>query len=286
MAGSRRRGKKTVRADEQSERAIVAFDNSGTLSRVAVVETALAPEAEWATPVPAAPIEQGRVALLSIDHDHVHRCAVDRPLGALVAAGDVTVHLALSNCDVTLIEARNALVRDEETAAQTVVEHVEQAIATTDGDAIPGAQVVVDIERGTVLHVFGYTASPLAEAAAVVDWIREQGYEPHIVSGDTEPILRRVGAAVGIESVHTHPYQSPTDKRETIKALQERTGQPVVMVGDYVNDRYAFEVADFAVFIDDEGDETARRVLDGRADVTIGHLDALPEALAEIDFTD
>jgi len=270
----------------QGPAGIVAFDNSGTLSQNLAVETALSEDVAWATPVPDAPVERGRVALVSFDHDGLAPLRTERPLGDVLAAEEVPLYLALSNADVTEPEVREALLAAE-TPASRLHELAERARAeaseAVDGDEtpVPGVQAVVDASAGRVLGVIGYVATPRRAASEVVEAVRERGFDVHLVSGDTEPILRRVAAGVGVPAGNVHAYQSPTDKADTVRTLRAATDGPVVMVGDYVNDRIAFEVADLAVFVDDAGDETARSVLGPRADHRIDDIADLPAALDE-----
>lgn len=270
-------------------RAVLAFDNSGTLSRTTVVEDQVVPGERWARPVPE--LDDGTaVALVSIDQDHLGAFATDRSVGPVVSSGDVPLYVSLSTVECTAERVREALVADTETPARSLVACVEAAVERTDGDpgsvgeggietAAAGTQLVVDLDGGRVVRVIGYTATPLAAAREVVDWASSAGFEPHIVSGDTAHVLRRVASEVGIDGRNVHAYQTPAGKGTTIDSLREKAGLPAVMVGDHVNDRFAFEAADVAVFVDDRGYETARSMLDPVADVTVTNLSALPGVL-------
>lgn len=263
--------------------AVLALDNSGTLSTNTAVGRALVPNAEWASPVPDAPVDRGRLALISVDHDSLSCLRVDRPLGEVLVEEDVSLYLALSNCDVTLEEAREVVLTEETPARElwTQAKRATRQMGENDQEEhVPGVQVVVDVSTARVLRFVGYVATPKPEARDIVEWARDQGYEPHVVSGDTATILQQVADTVAVDAANVHPYQSPADKARTVRQLRDRIGAPVVMVGDYVNDRLAFDTADVAVFIDDEENEMVREVLAPRADYRIPDLRALPSALS------
>lgn len=269
--------------------AVVAFDNSGTLSETTVVDETLASGYDWLKSVPAAPEKRGTFALVNVGFEELDRFRTDDSLGSVLDDHDVPLRLALSNADFPVDRAREALLASDGVPARTVADQVDRAAATAreqgrvipESDALPaGAQAVVDVTDGTVVRIVGYTATPIAAAPAVVEWVIENGHVPHIVSGDATGILQSVAEAVGIPSGNVHAYQSADDKRETIESLGD--DRPVVMVGDFVNDRFAFEVADVAVFIDDGSeDERVRERMEPLADASIDALSELPTTLQD-----
>lgn len=253
----------------------VAFDNSGTLSEPTVVATHLVDGYEWATPVPEAPVTDGRIALISIGHDHVDSLRTSAPVGPRIESEDVPTYLALANADVTPREVRDALSSDYGTPASVVPDHVDRALSGSPdhGASVAGAQLVVDVDAGRAVKVFGYTVTPLESAPEAVRWAKRGGFEPHIVSGDAEPVLYSVAGSVGIPNANVHSYQSPADKRRTVESLSG----PVVMVGDYVNDLAAFEVADVSILITG-GDGPDGKLRDA-VDVELDDLADLPSAI-------
>jgi len=71
------------------------------------------------------------------------------------------------------------------------------------------------------------------EAAALVRDLVASGCRVALMSGDAEPVVRRVAATLGIE--RAQGAMSPQDKRDAVAALQAE-GWVVAMVGDGVND--------------------------------------------------
>lgn len=266
-----------------ARRGVVAFDNTGTLSRTVVEGRAVSDDSAFDAPVPDIPPERP-TALVSVALDDYGAFDTDEPLGGVLAAEEVPVHLALSNVDVT-VEAATAAVRAaDEVPARAVVERVEtlqdRVGASLSVDPPPtGVQLVTDLDAGRVHRVIAYTTRPRAVASEVVGRVRELGYEPRILSGDATHVLRGVAEAVAIPLDRVHAYQSADGKAAVIRALQADREGEVVMVGDYVNDRHAFEAADLAVLICENG--TPDDALARRADRVVAGIEDVPDLLAD-----
>jgi soluble P-type ATPase len=251
---------------------VVALDNSGTVSD-AVVETVGyldTPDPDLDCPVPAVRVDRP-VVLVNVALDGLEGLAVldtDAPLGRVLVDADTPIHLALSNVETTEAEARRATLADGVAPARPLFEAVTRLrdrVVDEHGHEDPpvGVQLVVELEPGRVHRGFAYASVPRSESRSVVEALRDRGFDVHLVSGDAAGVLEAVAAQVGIDPGNVHAYQSPDGKAETVAALRERNGGPVVMVGDYVNDRLAFERADRAVLVCPDGDPDptlARRV--------------------------
>ena len=114
-------------------------------------------------------------------------------------------------------------------------------------------------------------------AAAVVERLRKQGIEVHLLTGDHPQAASALAAELGI----TH-YQAgvlPQGKQDYIKALQEQ-GRKTAMVGDGINDSQALASADVSVALKRGTDiavNVASVVLVGDPENDIA---ALPKAIA------
>lgn len=266
-------------ADEN--RGVVAFDNTGTLSDPVVEQADVREDAAFDAPVPEMPPDRP-TALASIALDEYDAFDADDPLGAVVADRDVPVTLALSNVTTTAEETREAIVADDGVPARSVTEQVETLVERVGAefsldDPPVGVQLVVDLDAGRIHRVIAYTTVPRAVAAEVVGRVRELGYEPHIVSGDATHILGRVADEVAVPESNVHAYQSADGKAAVLSEFRTASGGEVVMVGDYVNDRFAFEVADTGVLI--RRDDGPYETLADLADATVEGIEDVPEVL-------
>ena len=249
-------------------RGVVAFDNSGTLSDPVVESARFLDDGDFEGPVPTVRVDRP-AALVNVALEDPAVLDTDAPLGTVLADGDVPVRLALSNVETTEAAARRATLADGVAPARPLfgaAERIRERVTEDHGHEDPpvGVQLVVELDPGSIHRGFAYGSVPRADARSTVEAAREQGFDVHLVSGDAAHVLESVAARVGVPTGNVHAYQSPDGKAETVAALRDRDGGPVVMVGDYVNDRLAFERADRAVLVCPDGEEPdptlARRV--------------------------
>lgn len=260
---------------------VVAFDNSGTLSRSDVEVLDVGGDPEFQRRVPSIPGHR-RAALVSLDRTGFADFETDEPLGAVLQAGDHRLHLTLSNGDTTVEEAAAAAQEEGTVPARRVADAVEGLVRRVDppepGREAPVAvQFVVDLDARRVHRVLAYTSVPVPDARGVVDAVRDRGYEPHIVSGDAPHILEGIAETLGVAPGNVHAYQSAAGKRHVVESLRSRYRGPVVMVGDYVNDRHAFDVADRALLVANGEDPDPD--LSRRTDAVATHLGRVPDLL-------
>lgn len=84
-----------------------------------------------------------------------------------------------------------------------------------------------------------------AEAARAVEWLRAQGHQVGILSGDHPAVVAAVGRRLGLPLEDCRGGLSPEDKLAAVEA--SRREGPVVMVGDGVNDAAALAAASVGV---------------------------------------
>ncbi|MDE5575681.1 MAG: HAD-IC family P-type ATPase, partial [Bacteroidales bacterium] len=114
-------------------------------------------------------------------------------------------------------------------------------------------------------------------AAAVVERLRKQGIEVHLLTGDHPQAAAALAAELGI--AHYRAGVLPQGKQDYIKALQEQ-GRKTAMVGDGINDSQALASADVSVALKKGTDiavNVASVVLVGDPENDIA---ALPKAIA------
>jgi P-type Cu2+ transporter len=100
---------------------------------------------------------------------------------------------------------------------------------------------------GAVVAVAGLADPIRADAPAALRELERLGWEIHLLSGDDERVVRRVGAALGVAWPRCHGSVSPEAKVAAVVAAR-RTG-PAVMVGDGVNDAAAMAAASAGIAV-------------------------------------
>ena len=115
------------------------------------------------------------------------------------------------------------------------------------------------------------------EARTIVERLRHEGIR-HIamVSGDRRSAAERVGRELGVDRVYAE--QSPEAKLETVRSLQARPDlQPVVMVGDGINDAPALALADVGIAMGAAGATVSSETAD--VVITVDRVDRVADAV-------
>ena len=131
-------------------------------------------------------------------------------------------------------------------------------------------------DRVRVLGWLAFTDTIRADAAAMIEQLRERGVERIVMlTGDNERVARFIADELGIDEVYAELL--PEEKVAHIETLQERY-KAVAMVGDGVNDAPALATADISVGMGGAGTDVALET----ADIVLmsDRLDRLPYAFA------
>ncbi|CAN5830810.1 cation-translocating P-type ATPase [soil metagenome] len=96
---------------------------------------------------------------------------------------------------------------------------------------------------GTPVHLIRFEDTLRADAAAAMARLRQQGFAPELLSGDSGPVVATLAARLGIAG---RARMSPADKYRAIETLQA-AGRHVLMVGDGLNDGPALKSAHVAM---------------------------------------
>jgi len=110
------------------------------------------------------------------------------------------------------------------------------------GEQGGGMVSVLDI-AGQPARLITFADRLRPDSAAALDWLRELGVEPSILSGDNAQAVAQVARETGMTA---QASASPADKQEAIARLQG-AGHRVMMAGDGLNDGPALAAADASI---------------------------------------
>ncbi len=110
------------------------------------------------------------------------------------------------------------------------------------------------------------------EVPEVIQWLKQKGMEPIMLTGDTERKARAVANAVGIDQIYFK--QTPAEKLVRIETLSKQ--HPTAMIGDGINDAPALAKATIGISMAE-----ASQLAVQSADVImlLGQLKKLPEVI-------
>lgn len=116
-----------------------------------------------------------------------------------------------------------------------------------------------------LISVFSLEDAIRPGAKQVIECLKRDNVQVHVLSGDDEEPVQRIAAELGIEVQNTQSRRSPLDKQTYIKSLQEvgpSGKQPVVVFcGDGTNDAVALAQATVGIHMN-EGNEVAQSAAD------------------------
>ncbi|HRJ49030.1 MAG TPA: HAD-IC family P-type ATPase, partial [Phycisphaerales bacterium] len=122
-------------------------------------------------------------------------------------------------------------------------------------DQIEGRSSVHVMRNGRYLGAVGLEDTVRPNTRAVIARLREQGVKQvAIFTGDRMAVARRVGVAVGVDSIEAECH--PEEKHELIKGMV-RSGYRTLMVGDGINDGPSLAAADVGVAMGLSGSDIA-----------------------------
>ncbi len=138
------------------------------------------------------------------------------------------------------------------------------------------AHVLVAID-GHLAGVIVMADELRGDAGDLVRRLRSQGVR-HIalLSGDRRSVAERVGRELGVDRVYAE--QAPEDKLEVIRTLRANPElQPVIMVGDGINDAPALALADLGIAMGAAGATVSSETAD--AVIMVDRVDRVADAL-------
>lgn len=227
----------------------VVFDKTGTLTAGApkvikyvgdelALSLAASAEAKSAHPIGAAVVKLAAEKGLPLAEPEMYETfpgqgVYARVNGAVVGVGNEK-----------LVEGMGAAIPEElrREAERHKAEGYTVAFVVVDG-AVRGYVVVGDEMR--------------QEAREVVERLRKMGYEPVILSGDSEAAVARVAERLGIRRFYGG--KTPDEKAEVVKELRKEGG--VIFIGDGINDAPALASADVGIAVA-SGTEVAKEAGD------------------------
>jgi len=236
-----------IRDAETLERACkvdtIVFDKTGTLTRGKPQVTDIIP---LSNPDSADDILKLAAAAERRSEHHLSEAIVGRAEEREIAIPEVESFLAIPGKgvearynDTTILVANRKLLADkgiDMSAAEGRITQLEEE----------GKTVVLVAMDGRVAGLIAVADTAKESAAETVTWLKRQGRQVVMITGDNRRSAESIAHNLGID--HVLAEVLPEDKATEIKRLQEQ-GHTVAMVGDGINDAPALVQSDVGIAI-------------------------------------
>jgi Cd2+/Zn2+-exporting ATPase len=122
-----------------------------------------------------------------------------------------------------------------------------------------GKTTILAMDNDNVLGVIAVADLPRENAAETIAQLREIGIKRiAMLTGDYKPVAETIAKQLGVDEVYAELL--PTDKVDVVRKLQEQN--PVIMVGDGINDAPALALADVGMAMGAAGTDVAMETAD------------------------
>jgi Cu+-exporting ATPase len=221
----------------------IVFDKTGTLTRGKPVVTDIVP---LTNPTPPDEILRLAAAAEKRSEHHLSEAIVSRATESGIAIPEVESFSAIPGKGVearydgtAILVANRKLLADRGIDASAE----EERIAQLEQEGKTVALVAADAR---LVGMIAIADTPKDSAAETVSWLKRQGRQVVMITGDNRRSAESVARTLGIDQVLADVL--PEDKAGQIKKLQE-LGHSVAMVGDGINDAPALVQADVGIAI-------------------------------------
>jgi Cu+-exporting ATPase len=222
---------------------IIVFDKTGTLTKGKPVVTDIVPVSN---PHSSDDVLMLAAAAEKRSEHHLSEAIVSKAEENGIAIPDVETFSAIPGKGVearyngtTVLVANRKLLADKGIDTSSV----EERVAELERE---GKTVVLVATEGKVAGIIGISDTPKDFAAETVSWLKQQGRQVVMITGDNRRSADNVARSLGIDRVLAEVL--PEEKAAEIKRLQEE-GHSVAMVGDGINDAPALVQADVGMAI-------------------------------------
>ncbi|MBM3156136.1 MAG: heavy metal translocating P-type ATPase [Chloroflexi bacterium] len=219
----------------------IVFDKTGTLTRGKPVVTDVIPVSN---PQTSDEILKLAAAAERRSEHHLSEAIVSKASEKNIAVPEIEGFTAIPGKGIearynntTVMVGNRKLFADKGIAIAAVEERISRLEAE-------GKTVVLVGLSGKIIGLIAIADTPKDYAIETVAWLKRQGKQVIMLTGDNRRAAESIARSLGIE--HVLAEVLPEDKANEIKRLQDE-GKKVAMVGDGVNDAPALVQADVGI---------------------------------------
>lgn len=122
----------------------------------------------------------------------------------------------------------------------------EEAVSFCKNESEKGNTVSALVKNGQIVLAISFSDTIKSEAEKVVSFLKDEGMEVYMVTGDNERAASYVASKIGIKDENVFSQVFPEKKAEIVRELRKLHGT-VTFVGDGINDAVALAEADVGI---------------------------------------
>jgi Cu+-exporting ATPase len=184
----------------------------------------------------------------------------------------IEIDIVCSNGSMSIEETR-ILVREGNVLMGDLHEVINRVHKRCPDVFYVASGLIVDRELNGISHVLSTGGRLYPGSSNVLSWLRDNGVDAYIASGDSMSNLRRLAKCLAIPLEGVFDIATPEDKENIVKNLKKRYAN-VVMVGDGMNDILALRAADMGIVTRQQGDK--------RPDILLNAADKIIDDITEV----
>ena len=267
-----------------SKRAAIVFDSAGTLlfmHRIAKDINKNTILSDFTTTTVAGKKSQCVITIIHLEPvEELKKCPPEISIHDFITEHDVDVDIACASLPVTKDMVIEAIRNDTSATVKDLQEVLEEVLSRCDDNYYIGIGMMVDTDTMTIPYTLSSCGKLFPYVENVVKALEKRGCNVFIASGDRQLDIEQLADRIGIPRKQAFGLSTPIQKKEIIEQLKEEYN-PVIMVGDGLNDILAFQAADIAVLTLQQESDRPHRLFDA-ADLTVDRLEEMIPLVRDI----
>lgn len=253
----------------------VVFDSAGTLLNMyriakSTADGQILEDIETTMLVAGYP---GRALIvMHTDSEEIFTGSGEVTIADFISSNKIEIDIVCGNGNFT-IEQTRTLVENSNIPMSDLREVICRVRKRCPNIFYVAAGLIVDKDLGDISHVLSTGGRLYPCSRDVLSWLKENGVDAYIASGDSMRNLKRLAKCLEIPLEGVFDIATPEDKENIVRGLQKQYSS-VVMVGDGLNDILALRAADVGVVTRQQGDN--------RPDVLLNAADRVIDDIAEV----
>jgi Cu+-exporting ATPase len=212
--------------------------------------------------------------------EDIKKCPDSMSIHEILTTYNIDIDIACAALPITKEVILEAIKKDTKATVADLQVVLEEVLSKCDDRYYVGIGIMVDVERNAIPYALSSGGKVFPHVRNVISALQKLGVDVYIASGDRQVDIERMANCIGVPREKAFGLSTPLRKREIIDQLK-REYNPVLMVGDALNDILAFEAADVAILTLQQDSERPGRLFEA-ADKTINRIEDLIPIVKEL----